>query len=387
MNNLLNNYIKKELDKIKWGTVQLNIKDFYKKTFIGNNKGLNSNIVIKDLSVIKDFMLRGDLGFAEGYINKKWETQNLNNLLKILLINQDINKKEWKPNLYEKLKEKFFFILKKNSVRQAKKNIEFHYDLGNEFYKHWLDNTMTYSSGIFGKNNNLDEAQVNKYNSICEGIEISKNDNVCEIGSGWGGFLNYTKDKALTLDGITISQEQFKYINNNKLNQDNFSIQLKDYRDIKNKYEKVVSIEMFEAVGKKYWDIYFKKLNSILKTNGEACLQIITIDEKYFAKYMVNVDFIQKYIFPGGMLPTKEILKNLFKKNNFQIKKEIAFGRDYSKTLNHWKNNFNKNWFKIKNKKFDDKFNRLWNYYLDYCETGFALKRTDVTQFFLKKIK
>ena len=121
MNNLLNNYIKKELDKIKWGTIQLNVKDFYKKTFIGNNKGLNSNIFIKDLSVIKDFMLRGDLGFAEGYINKKWETQNLNNLLKILLINQDINKKEWKPNLFEKLKEKFFFILKKNSVRQAKK--------------------------------------------------------------------------------------------------------------------------------------------------------------------------------------------------------------------------------------------------------------------------
>ena len=246
---------------------------------------------------------------------------------------------------------------------------------------------MTYSSGIFGKNNNLYEAQINKYNSICEGIEINKNDNVCEIGSGWGGFLNYTKDKALNLDGITISQEQFKYINDNKSNQDNFNIQLKDYRDIKNKYEKVVSIEMFEAVGKKYWDIYFKKLNSILKTNGEACLQIITIDEKYYAKYMANVDFIQKYIFPGGMLPTKEILKNLFKKNNFQIKKEISFGKDYSKTLSHWKNNFNKNWFKIKSKKFDDKFNRLWNYYLDYCETGFTLNRTDVTQFFLKKIK
>ena len=386
MNKIIENFFKKELDKLRWGTIQLNVKNLYQKTFIGAKVGLKSNIFINDLSVIKDFMLRGDLGFAEGYIDRKWETKNLNNLLKILLINQDINNKDWKPSFYNKLKEKVFFFLKKNSIKQAKENIKYHYDLGNDFYKYWLDSTMTYSSGIFKEKNNLTEAQLNKYKNICEGINLNKKHKVCEIGSGWGGFLNYAGVKSCEIDGITISKQQYDFINNQK-NILNSKIYLKDYRNINKKYDKVVSIEMFEAVGKKYWNTFFEKLNSILNLNGEACLQIITIDEKYYAKYLGNVDFIQKYIFPGGMLPTKQILLHLFKKNNFTLMKTTSFGKDYSKTLMCWKYNFNKNWDKIKNNRFDDKFKRLWNYYLDYCETGFSLSRTNVSQFFLKKIK
>ena len=159
-----------------------------------------------------------------------------------------------------------------------------------------------------------------------------------------------------------------------------------DYRKINKKYSNVVSIEMFEAVGKKYWDIYFQKLNSLLKINGTACLQIITINENSFRKYLNNVDFIQKYIFPGGMLPTKDILQKLFKQNGFKLYHKISFGYDYSRTLREWKQNFNQTWPKLKMLNFDEKFKRLWNYYLDYCETGFSLDHTDVTQFFLKKI-
>ena len=386
MNKIIENFFKKELDKLRWGTIQLNIKNLYQKKFIGAKDGLKSNIFINDLSVIKDFMLRGDLGFAEGYIDRKWETKNLNNLLKILLINQDINKKEWKPSFFNKIKEKIYFFFKKNSIKQAKENIKYHYDLGNDFYKYWLDSTMTYSSGIFKANCNLTEAQLNKYKNICEGINLNKQHKVCEIGSGWGGFLNYAGSKSCEIDGITISKQQYNFINdqNNILNS---KIYLKDYRNINKKYDKVVSIEMFEAVGKRYWNMFFEKLNSILNINGEACLQIITIDEKYFTKYLGNVDFIQKYIFPGGMLPTKQILFHLFKKNDFTLINSTSFGKDYSKTLMCWKQNFNKNWDRIKNNKFDDKFKRLWNYYLDYCETGFSLSRTNVSQFFIKKIK
>ena len=159
-----------------------------------------------------------------------------------------------------------------------------------------------------------------------------------------------------------------------------------DYRKIDKKFDKIVSIEMFEAVGKKYWDTYFEKIHSSLNENGEACLQIITINDGSFKSYLNNVDFIQKYIFPGGMLPSKSVLHSLFKKHNLELVRQIDFGKDYCKTLMEWKKRFNDNWGNIKNEKFNDRFRRVWNYYFDYCETGFALNHTDVSQFYLKKI-
>ena len=374
--------VEKELEKLSWGKIKFKFNDLLEKSYVGKQSGLESNIIINDNSVYKDLIFRGDLGFAESYISKKWETSNLNSLLKILLKNQQLNKKKWKPNFYNKIIENVNFVLKKNSLNQAKKNISFHYDLGNDFYRSWLDETMSYSSAMY-KNKNIDlkQAQEQKYKSIIENLDIKPHSSICEIGCGWGGFIKQIKkDKIDTsIDGYTISNQQFNYTKKNHKN-----TFFEDYRNIENKYTNIVSIEMFEAVGQKYWKTFFEKLNSMIDKNGTACLQIITINENSFSKYLSNVDFIQKYIFPGGMLPTKSILSNLFKDYGFKLYHKISFGYDYSRTLMEWKKNFNNNWEQI-SCNFDEKFKRLWNYYLDYCETGFSLDHTDVTQFYLKK--
>ena len=374
--------VEKELEKLSWGKIKFKFNDLLEKSYVGKQSGLESNIIINDNSVYKDLIFRGDLGFAESYISKKWETSNLNSLLKILLKNQQLNKKKWKPNFYNKIIENVNFVLKKNSLNQAKKNISFHYDLGNDFYGSWLDETMSYSSAMY-KNKNIDlkQAQEQKYKSIIENLDIKPHSSICEIGCGWGGFIKQIKkDKIDTsIDGYTISNQQFNYTKKNHKN-----TFFEDYRNIENKYTNIVSIEMFEAVGQKYWKTFFEKLNSMIDKNGTVCLQIITINENSFSKYLSNVDFIQKYIFPGGMLPTKSILSNLFKDYGFKLYHKISFGYDYSRTLMEWKKNFNNNWEQI-SCNFDEKFKRLWNYYLDYCETGFSLDHTDVTQFYLKK--
>ena len=384
MIKIFRNIVDKEFKKISWGKVKLNFDNILEKIYSGNQEGLESNIIVKDKSLYKDLVLRGDLGFAEGFIENKWETSNLNSLLKILLKNQQLKKKHWTPSLFNKILEQVNFIFKNNSVKQAKKNISFHYDLGNDFYKEWLDETMTYSSALYkGREISLVDAQRQKYNSICENLNITDSSNICEIGCGWGGFItNLNKYNFNTkVDGYTISKNQHQFVKESHEN-----VFYTDYREIKKKYTTIVSIEMFEAVGQKYWKTYFEKLNSILEPKGSACLQVITINENSFSKYIRNVDFIQKYIFPGGMLPTKNILKKLFKDNGFNLYHKISFGHDYSKTLLEWKKNFNNSWLKLKSLAFDDKFHRLWNYYLDYCETGFSLDHTDVTQFYIKKI-
>ncbi len=393
MFNLFKKYLDFKLQNIKWGEIKVSFKDSYQKIFKAKEGNLSSDISIKDGSFFKDILFRGELGFADSYINNKWETSNLTNLLKILLKNQQIKKKNWANNYLSSFIEKIKFIFKSNSISQAKKNIHYHYDLGNKFYSFWLDPSMTYSSGIF--NNNEDDllrAQKNKYDNIIKNLNIEASDNLLEVGSGWGGFLkrNYEKTNS-TIEGLTISEQQFSYVNelikNNKLEK-NIKITFKDYRKLysTNYYDKIVSIEMFEAVGKEYWDIYFKNLNKVLKEKGKACFQIITINDEDYSNYINQVDFIQKYIFPGGILPSKKILYKLFKDNNFELYKEISFGKDYAKTLRIWKERFNLSWNNIAKLGFDEKFKNLWNYYLSYCETGFDTEHTDVSQFYVKKI-
>jgi len=393
MDRLLKKYLDFKLQNIKWGEITVNFKNTYQKIFKAKEGDLSSNIFIKDNSFFKDVLFRGELGFADSYINNKWETSNLTNLLKIFLKNQQIKKKNWADNYLSRFIEKIKFLLKSNSINQAQKNIHFHYDLGNKFYSLWLDSTMTYSSGIFLKEtDNLSTSQNNKYDNIIQNLDIQSSDTVLEVGSGWGGFIkrNFEKTKS-QIEGLTISEQQFSYveelIKKNNLN-NNSKIIFKDYRKLNsiNFYDKIVSIEMFEAVGRKYWNIYFKTLNQALKKNGKACFQIITINDDEYLNYINQVDFIQKYIFPGGVLPSKNILYKLFKENNFEIYKEKSFGKDYAKTLRIWKENFNKSWDNISKIGFDEKFKNLWNYYLSYCETGFDTKHTDVTQFYLRKI-
>ena len=213
--------VEKELEKLSWGKIKFKFNDLLEKSYVGKQSGLESNIIINDNSVYKDLIFRGDLGFAESYISKKWETSNLNSLLKILLKNQQLNKKKWKPNFYNKIIENVNFVLKKNSLNQAKKNISFHYDLGNDFYGSWLDETMSYSSAMY-KNKNIDlkQAQEQKYKSIIENLDIKPHSSICEIGCGWGGFIKQIKkDKIDTsIDGYTISNQQFNYTKKNHKN-------------------------------------------------------------------------------------------------------------------------------------------------------------------------
>ena len=393
MDRLFKKYLDLKLQNIKWGEIKVNFKNSYEKIFKAKEGKLSSNIVIKNNSFFKDLLLRGELGFAESYINNKWETSNLTNLLKILLKNQQIKKKNWADNYLSLLIEKFKFFLKANSLKQAKKNIYYHYDLGNKFYSFWLDKSMTYSSGIFNtENDDLFTSQINKYDNIIKKLNIENSDTVLEVGSGWGGFIERNSQTVKSnIEGLTISQQQYNYIkdliNQKELN-NNSKIFFKDYRklNLSNTYDKIVSIEMFEAVGKKYWDLYFKILNNALKKNGKACFQIITIDDKEYNNYINQVDFIQKYIFPGGVLPSKRILYKLFKDNNFELYEEKSFGNGYEKTLKLWKERFNNSWDRISKLNFDNKFKNLWNYYLSYCETGFATGHTNVSQFFVKKI-
>ena len=393
MDRLFKKYLDSKLQNIKWGEIKVNFKNTYEKIFKAKEGNLSSNIFIKNNSFFKDLLLRGELGFAESYINNKWETSNLTNLLKILLKNQQIKKKNWADNYLSLLIEKFKFFLKANSLKQAKKNIYYHYDLGNKFYSFWLDKSMTYSSGIFNtENDDLFTSQINKYDNIIKNLNIENSDTVLEVGSGWGGFIERNSQTVKSnIEGLTISQQQYNYIkdliNQKELN-NNSKIFFKDYRklNLSNTYDKIVSIEMFEAVGKKYWDLYFKILNNALKKNGKACFQIITIDDKEYNNYINQVDFIQKYIFPGGVLPSKRILYKLFKDNNFELYEEKSFGNGYEKTLKLWKERFNNSWDRISKLNFDNKFKNLWNYYLSYCETGFATGHTNVSQFFVKKI-
>lgn len=266
----------------------------------------------------------------------------------------------------------------------VKKNITYHYDLGNDFYQLWLDSTMTYSSALFNNQDlELHQAQELKYQNI---IDKLSGKTILEIGCGWGGFIEQAIKSNYHITGLTLSNAQQQFANQRLINhQANFEIKLQDYRKENSVYDNIVSIEMFEAVGKEYWQNYFQVLNGCLKTNGKAILQIITIDEKVFDHYLKRVDFIQKHIFPGGILPSKSKIHQLANENNFIIKSELDFAKDYEKTLRIWLKNFNDKIEQIKLLGFDDRFIRKWQFYLGYCIAGFASKRTSVVQFELIK--
>ncbi|MEC8100405.1 MAG: cyclopropane-fatty-acyl-phospholipid synthase family protein [Pseudomonadota bacterium] len=332
-------------------------------------------------------LINGVSAIGYGYYKGEWITNNLSYVVKLGLKNINTIKSL-------KIKQQFFYQIKKlfglessNTIKKSKKQISFHYDLGNLFYSFWLDKSMTYSSAIFNKKNiSLERAQDNKYKSLVKLAKINKQNKVLEIGCGWGGFTGYVSKKiGANITGITISENQYNYATN--LQQKNVSIKFLDYRKIEKKYDKIVSIEMFEAVGKKNWDTFFKVINRSLKQNGVAVLQIITINEKLYEYYSINKDFIQKYIFPGGMLPTKNIIYNLANTNNLSITFEKSLGQDYAKTLNIWKKNFLLRWRSLEEIGFKKDFKRLWEFYLTYCEEGFKANTINVYQFLLKKNK
>jgi cyclopropane-fatty-acyl-phospholipid synthase len=352
--------------------------------------GPRAEINIINKKCLDDFFNRGDLGWAESYIDKNWETANLTSFLEWGAKNfhqfSSFIRGRWYIILYLRLKH----FLNGNTKKGSKKNIQYHYDLGNEFYKSWLDETMTYSSAIFkSKTQSLQSAQINKYKSLAELVNIKPGDSVLEVGCGWGGFSEFLAiNYEANVTAITISENQYlavkSKIEKNHL-KEKVDVKLIDYRDLNGKFDKIVSIEMFEAVGVKYWKIFFKKLYENLKPGGCIGLQTITIDEKFFQTYKKFPDFIQTYIFPGGMLPSISAINEIMTNEGLYLDKKNMFGLDYAETLKRWRSSFQNSLNEIKSQGFNDTFLRMWNYYLSYCEGGFRSRNIDVGQFLIKK--
>ena len=388
INNFSDKIVFNILKKIEFGYLELinHNGEYYK--FGNPNEALKANIKIKNPNFTFNLIRGGSVGLAESYIKNDFESDDLSNLIEFTARNiKQIHKFSGLLDLPFINYVKNFFI--KNTKNRSKENISKHYDLGNEFFSLWLDKTLTYSSAIFDeKNKNLSDAQNNKYQKLIDLIRPNSGDKVLEIGCGWGGFAEYVGKKYdVKLDCITISKKQFEYAKeriyrcglNEKVN-----IEIKDYRDLKNKYNSIASIEMIEAVGKNYLESYFKTIKDNLSNNGSAAIQAITIDDTLFDRYKNKQDFIQKYIFPGGFLPNKGSINRYVSDNGLTIKSYESYADHYSSTLAIWKKEFNMKWELIKKQGFDSTFKRMWEFYLSYCEAGFKSKNIDLIQFSLQ---
>tara|TARA_A100001011_G_scaffold355484_1_gene398704 strand:- start:1061 stop:2239 length:1179 start_codon:yes stop_codon:yes gene_type:complete len=373
------------LSNIKVGYIE--ITNYQGRVFkLGNPKdNLKARLKIKKPNFSFNLIKGGSIGFAESYMKGEFQTDNLPNLIEITARNIKIIHK-FSGLLDFPVVNFFKSIFIKNTKNRSKENIAKHYDLGNDFFSLWLDKTLTYSSGIFTETTkDLSDAQNNKYQKMIDLIKPNNGDRILEIGCGWGGFAEYLGKKYdIKLDCITISKKQFEYAKqriykcglNEKVN-----IEIKDYRDLKNKYNSIASIEMIEAVGQNYLESYFKAIKKNLSTDGRAAIQAITIDDSLFDRYKTKQDFIQKYIFPGGFLPSKNSLNKYVSDNGLTIKSYESYADHYSNTLSIWRDEFNKKWNQIKNQGFDLTFKRMWEFYLCYCEAGFKSKNIDLIQF------
>ncbi len=381
----IDRYIKKVCSKIRYGSLTLNFKGKYYE-FYGELEGPSVHLTISRISMIWDLYFRGSVGLGEAYIKKKFEADDLSKFLEFGALNERAFGNEMSGSKFYRFLSKKYMNKTRNSLFQSKKNIHAHYDLGNDFYLEWLDDTLTYSSGFFKTGlETLSEAQKNKFESLIEGNEPRPGDHILEIGSGWGSFAFYliSKFPDIKIDTLTISKEQYEFVKTkirehhleNKLN-----VIYKDYREHHGEYSRIYSIEMFEAVGIQYWQTYFEKIKDLLKPSGVFSMQTIVIFEDFFERYTRKIDFIQKYIFPGGMLPSVKALEKIAnqKKFDFQIKNQMA--DSYYQTLEMWRKNFNNKWDIIKNLGYSEDFKRMWNFYLSYCSGGFKAKTIDVYQ-------
>ena len=373
------------LKLIKHGFLEIQNHDSKIYKFGNESELLRAKIKINKPGLTLQIIKSGSVGLAEAYMRNEFETDNLTNLIEITAKNIKLVYKFsgiFDLSMINKLKSIFI----KNNKSRSKKNISKHYDLGNDFFSLWLDPSLTYSSAIFEKQkDDLFSAQLNKYKKLTELIKPNVGNKILEIGCGWGGFAEYVgKNYDVKLDCITISKEQFEFskkrIFENGLNE-KVNIFLKDYRDVKDKYNSIASIEMIEAVGQNYLVNYFKSIKKNLTENGRAAIQAITIDDSLFDRYKTKEDFIQKYIFPGGFLPSKKKLYDLSYSNGLEIEKYESYGSHYSNTLKIWRDEFLKKWEEISKHGFDNKFKRMWHFYLSYCEAGFKSKNIDLIQF------
>jgi cyclopropane-fatty-acyl-phospholipid synthase len=371
--------------KMKNGRLDLVLPDGRRFRAEGQNHGFVAELEIHNPDLFARMIREGDLGFCDAYLDGWWSTPDLQAFMDLAHAGNEDMYDGYPGQGFVRVFEKMRFWLQRNSKAQARKNISYHYDLGNDFYSLWLDETMTYSSAKFeAGQDSLEAAQTAKYKSMVDQMGVVPGDHVLEIGCGWGGFAEYAAgQRGLKVTGLTISQEQFNYAVERveKAGLSDFvDIKLQDYREEKKQYDGVASIEMFEAVGEQYWPIYFNTLRGCLKPGKHATLQIITVDNARWEVYKRGVDFIQKYIFPGGMLPSPSALQAQADRAGLLVKGSIEFGESYSQTLRRWYVDFNGKWDEIADMGFDDRFRRMWNFYLTSCASTFHSGNCDVTQ-------
>ncbi len=386
INRIFKKYLSDIGEKISNGKLTIILPNNESLEFFGKGD-LKSNLKLNSYMPILRTITSGHVGFAESYLKGEWTSSDLESLLEIMVTNlpEAFSAKSKVHLMYNRI----IHFFRENTKSRAKKNIQYHYDLGNDFYKLWLDKTMTYSSAIFkNEKESLAEAQENKYQLLIDSLDIKPHHKVLEIGCGWGGFAEYAAKKVgCTIKGITISPSQLKFATKRikELNLDNkVSLELCDYRDLKGKYDRVVSIEMIEAVGEKYWRNYFKKIKDVLKKDGLAGIQVILINNKSYQKYSKSVDFIQKYVFPGGMLPSQEKLNENYVNAGLIEINSHSFGKSYAKTLTIWHKEFLNSLSSIKKLGFDTKLERIFKYYFSYCKAGFNSEKIDVAQKIIK---
>lgn len=368
------------------GCLKLTLPDRRTVVVKGKAQGPVACVTLHNWNLPQRALTGGTIAVAESYMDGDWDSPDVGAFLELFLVNTDVgrNFSNGARGLL-RLVEKFRHWMNANTKSGSKKNISAHYDLGNAFYKQWLDPTMTYSSALYSTGaNDLQSAQRAKYKALADAAGIDASHHVLEIGCGWGGFAEYAAGEiGCKVTGLTISREQLAFANARMKNaglSGKVEIKFQDYRDEVGLYDRIVSIEMFEAVGEKYWPAYFSQLQRCLKPGGKAGLQIITIKPEAYREYRANPDFIQKYVFPGGMLPTREHLIDLGRKVGLKISGDFGFGLDYARTLAEWRERFWSVWDKVEPLGFDTRFKRLWEFYLFYCEAGFRARNIDVRQ-------
>ncbi|HEX5008658.1 MAG TPA: cyclopropane-fatty-acyl-phospholipid synthase family protein [Hyphomonadaceae bacterium] len=378
------------LTRLKRGRLDITLPDGRTLRFTGSTPGPHGEIIVHDLAFTRPVFSKGDIGFAESFMDQKFDTPDLATLLEYFTVNFEDAGKLAVGGTFARFLNGLRHMLRANTKKGSKRNILAHYDLGNDFYARWLDPTMTYSSALYSSpDQSLMDAQLEKYRSIARNLKLKPGDHVLEIGSGWGGFAEVAaKAYGARVTSITISDAQHAFASR-RISAAGLSNQveiiLRDYRDVDGQFDAVASIEMFEAVGEEYWPGYFRKIAEVLKPGGRAALQIITIDDDYFERYRKRADFIQHYIFPGGMLPSERRLREETEAAGLHFEVDAMFGKSYARTLAEWAKRFDLAWDGIKGGKFNESFRRLWLYYLAYCEAGFRTGRIDVGQFVLTK--
>lgn len=347
---------------------------------------LDGELIINDWSMIWRLFRRGSVGLGEGYMAGDWDSPDLARLLGLFAANKELIESRLKPGRGFRLFNRLQHARNRNNRKGSKRNIARHYDLGNDFYELWLDDTMTYSAALFEHDGEkLGVAQKRKYRALARATGISEGDHVLEIGCGWGGFAEFAiREYGCRVTGITLSNEQLAYAKRRLFEaglSERADFRLIDYRDIEGSYDRIISIEMLEAVGESYWGRYFQKLRSLLKAGGKAGIQAITVENHRFDRDRTEVGFVQKYIFPGGMLICDNVLKQHLARAGLSLHSRNSFGQSYARTLSRWSDNFRSRLSAIERLDFDARFIRMWLYYLAYCEAGFRHRIIDVSQY------